>query len=78
MPTVLRIGPYRFFFYASDRAEPPHVHVRRENSIAKYLLAPPRLQFYKRFARHELRAIERLIEENQETLMEAWHEYFDQ
>ena len=27
MPTILRAGPYRFFFYANDRAEPVHVHV---------------------------------------------------
>ena len=27
MPTVLRSGPYRFFFYSSDGAEPPHIHV---------------------------------------------------
>jgi hypothetical protein len=25
MPTVLRIGPYRFFFYSGDREEPRHV-----------------------------------------------------
>ena len=30
-PTVLRSGPYRFFFFASDRAEPVHVHVARED-----------------------------------------------
>jgi len=24
MPTVLRIGPYRFFFYSGDREEPRH------------------------------------------------------
>jgi len=30
MPTVLRAGPYRFFFYASDRPEPPHIRVERE------------------------------------------------
>jgi hypothetical protein len=29
MPTALRIGPYRFFFYAGDRDELPHVHVER-------------------------------------------------
>lgn len=29
MPTIVRIGPYRFFFYASDREEPMHVHVER-------------------------------------------------
>jgi hypothetical protein len=27
MPTILRIGPYRFFFYAGDRNEPQHIHV---------------------------------------------------
>src|SRR6266849_2829437 len=27
MQTILRVGPNRFFFYASDRAEPVHVHV---------------------------------------------------
>jgi len=33
MPTVLQIGPYRFFFYAGDRDEPPHVHVEREDRL---------------------------------------------
>ena len=31
MPTILREGPYRFFFYASDREEPLHVHVERDD-----------------------------------------------
>jgi hypothetical protein len=26
-PTVLREGPYRFFFFSSDRGEPRHIHV---------------------------------------------------
>ena len=28
MPTVLRHGPYRFFFSSLDYDEPPHAHVR--------------------------------------------------
>ena len=32
MPTVLRSGPYRFFFYSGDGAEPPHVHVQRDDN----------------------------------------------
>ena len=40
MPTVLRRGPYRFFFYSSDRAEPPHVHVERDENLAKFWLDP--------------------------------------
>src|SRR5260370_284948 len=30
MPTVLRWGPYRAFFYSNERGEPPHIHVRPE------------------------------------------------
>ena len=28
MPTVLRWGPYRAFFYSNENDEPAHVHVR--------------------------------------------------
>ena len=45
MPTVLRIGgPYRFFFFAGDRGELPHIHVEREDKLAKFWLDPVRLQ----------------------------------
>jgi hypothetical protein len=76
MPTVLRIGPYRFFFYAGDRLEPPHVHVERDDCQAKYWLAPPRFQRNTGFKASELRKLERLIEVNQEQLMRSWDEYF--
>jgi hypothetical protein len=35
MPTVLRVGPYRFFFYSGDGGEPPHIHVERDQYAAK-------------------------------------------
>lgn len=35
MPTVLRVGPYRFFFYAGDRSEPAHVHVERDATMVQ-------------------------------------------
>ena len=44
MPAVLREGPYRFFFYAGDRDEPKHIHVARDNQIAKFWLEPVRLE----------------------------------
>lgn len=44
MPTVLRVGPYRFFFFAGAKDEPPHVHVERDDKEAKFWLAPPRLE----------------------------------
>jgi hypothetical protein len=53
MPTVLRIGPYRFFFYAGDRDEPAHVHVERESHKAKFWLDPVRLEQSGGFRSHE-------------------------
>ena len=48
MPTVLRIGPCRFLFYASDGDEPIHVHVLRDDEMAKFWLQPVRLAVRKR------------------------------
>jgi hypothetical protein len=38
MPTVLRVGPYVFVFFSSDRAEPVHIHVKRDRRVAKFWL----------------------------------------
>jgi len=76
MPTVLRVGAYRFFFYSADAGEPPHIHVGRDDNVAKFWLDPLRLVTSGRFPRPELRYIERLVAENKETLLEAWRGYF--
>lgn len=76
MPTILRTGPYRLFFYAGDRGEPPHIHVEREDKTAKFWLSPVRFQNAGGFGRSEILGIQRLVEENQEILLRGWHEYF--
>ncbi len=76
MPTVFRVGPYRFFFYASDRDEPHHIHVERDDKVAKYWLDPIRLQNSGGFNRFELKQIHSIVTENKDFLMEAWNEYF--
>jgi hypothetical protein len=76
MPTVLRAGPYRFFFYAGDRDEPAHVHAEREEKVAKFWLDPVRLQDSGGFPRSELNRVQRLVQLHQQRLLEAWHEYF--
>jgi hypothetical protein len=76
MPTVLRIGPYRFFFVSLDRGEPPHIHVRRENMVAKFWLDPIALQQAGGFVRAELNTINRLVQEHRQTLLEGWYEFF--
>lgn len=76
MPTALWSGPYRFFFYAGDRGEPPHVHVERENRTAKFWLEPVRLARSGGFTSRELNRIRELVEENQSLLRGKWNEYF--
>ena len=76
MPTVLRIGPYRFFFFAGDRDEPPHIHVEREEKVAKFWLDPVRLQSSGGFSRNEIIRIQRVVGEYQIQLREAWNAYF--
>ena len=76
MPTVLRIGAYRFFFYSGDRDEPPHVHVERDDMIAKFWLDPLRLQVSGGFSSKEITRLHRLIAVNREELLRSWNEYF--
>ena len=76
MPTVLRLGPYRFFFYAGDRHEPPHVHVERDADKAKFWLEPVRHENSVGFRTAELNKLFTLIAERREDLLNAWHEYF--
>ncbi|HEX8202259.1 MAG TPA: DUF4160 domain-containing protein [Isosphaeraceae bacterium] len=40
MPTVLRVGRFRFFFDSNEGQEPPHVHVRSGGDEAKFWLDP--------------------------------------
>jgi hypothetical protein len=76
MPTVLKVGPYRLFFYSSDGDEPRHVHVRRDDSVAKFWLDPVRMEFSVGLSASEIRRVERIIAENRRTLVERWDEYF--
>jgi hypothetical protein len=77
MPTVFRHGPYRFFFYAGDGGEPPHVHVERDDCEAKYWLTPVRLARSRGFSPRELRAIEAIVVNHLQLILERWNEFFD-
>lgn len=76
MPTVLRVGAYRLFFYSADRDEPRHVHVERDANRAKLWLDPVRLAESGGFGRAEIRRVEGLVRDNAEQLRRAWDEYF--
>ena len=77
MPTVLRDGPYRFFFYSGDREEPPHIHVERDDSEAKFWLNPVRLHRSVGFAANELNRLEKIVTRHQHFFLEEWNEFFE-
>ncbi len=75
MPTILRLSSYRFFFYSNEKGEPPHIHVQRERFLAKFWLNPVGLASSKHFSSHELRTMQKHVDENRQMFMEAWNEY---
>ena len=75
-PTVDRVGPFRFFFYANELGEPPHIHVQRDRSLAKFWLDPVALAKSKRFAAHELAEIEAIVRARRGEFLEAWNGFF--
>jgi hypothetical protein len=70
MPTVLRLGPYRFFFYSNENGEPAHIHIQRERMLAKFWLNPVMLASSTRFSPQDL------VNDNKATFLEAWNGYF--
>jgi len=77
MPTVLRSGPYRFYFYSHEPNEPPHIHVDREDLSAKFWLDPVQLASNFGFRAHELRTLQLAVSQNRDRFLEAWHEFFE-
>jgi Protein of unknown function (DUF2442)/Domain of unknown function (DUF4160) len=76
MPTVLRSGPYRFYFYSHEPNEPPHIHVDRDNLSVKFWLNPVQLAGNFGFRAHELREIQSLVVDSRQKFLEAWNEFF--
>jgi hypothetical protein len=75
MPTIAQVGPYRVFFYSNEGHEPPHVHIERDDAVAKFWLAAVDLANNNNFRTHELTRLQRLVVENQQEWLEKWHEF---
>jgi len=69
-------APYRFLFYASDGDEPIHIHVLRDDNMAKFWVHPVRLAVNIGFPPKELREIEKLVELNKPEIERKWNEFF--
>ena len=76
MPTVLRIGPYRFYFFSNEGDEPAHVHVDRDTATAKVWLDSAELARSRGFRPKDISAILGIVTEHRSTLLEAWHDHF--
>ncbi len=75
MPTVLRIGNFRFHFYSDEGNEPPHIHVATPDGECKYWLVPVQLAKSQNVKPHEIREIEKLVFQNVEYLIAKYNEY---
>jgi len=77
MPTVLRLGGFRFYFYSHEPNEPPHVHVDYGSATAKVWLNDASIARNIGFSAKELGNIRRMVNKNHQTLQEAWNAFFN-
>jgi len=77
MPTVLRVGRFRFHFYSNERGEPAHIHVATADGECKYWLDPIVLAGTRGLRPEEVRQIERLVFEHRKILMEKYDEFHE-
>jgi len=76
VPTLLRVGGYRFFVYSLEAREPPHIHVAHAGRYAKFWLDPVILASNRGFRSHELTVVGDLVLDNREFFLEKWNAYF--
>ena len=75
MPVAFRVKGYRFFFFSLEGNEPPHIHVEQGERFAKFWLNPVSLVKSRGFRSGEQSEIQKIIEENLDTLLEKWNEH---
>lgn len=76
MPTILRTGAYRFYFYSNEGDEPPHVHVDGNGHSAKFWLLPVVLARNVGFRTKDLNDLWDTLNDKQQDFLEAWNDYF--
>jgi hypothetical protein len=78
MPVVLRIRGFKFYFYANEGDEPPHIHVDKGGATAKLWLSPFRWEYANGFSPAQQKMIKEIIRQHHAELMAKWHEFFEQ
>ena len=79
MPTVLIVFGWRFFFYANERNEPPHIHCRKGGSEAKYWLDAQRYDAIEAYtygmSPADKRMVRRIIFGHFDYLVDEWDRF---
>ena len=78
MPEVFRLFGFTYFFFSREH-KPVHVHIEGAEGYAVYDLEGER--FVQRYSKGikvgDLRRIEAVLEENRETIVNSWRNYFN-
>ena len=81
MPVVLRLKGYIFFFYSNEGIprEPLHIHVRKNNFLAKVWIEPEiKVAKSYGFNSSELTEILGIVIKNKKLIERKWNEYFSE
>ena len=75
-PTLFREDGYRFFFFSREESR-MHVHIYCGEGEAKFWLEP-QIELARNYglSRQQLKTIEKIIEERQNEIRNAWQKYF--
>ena len=72
MPTAMRLGKFRFFFFSNEGDEPRHIHVESGSAYAKFWLEPVDLAKQVGYKSNELAELRRIIEDRRLFLKAGW------
>lgn len=77
MPTLFTVFGFRFMFYSNDH-EPIHVHVIKGDAEARFQVLPEvSLMDNRGLKPAELKLAESLVEENKETIVANWENFYN-
>ncbi len=79
MPTVFNEKGYKFFFFSNEGnpLEPCHIHVRKNESLAKFWISDKcSLAENYGFTAKQLNEIAEIINLNNKKIKEAWNGFF--
>ena len=75
MPTILRLLGLRFHFYSDEGAEPPHIHVAKDDCEVKFWLEPVVLARNRGMTAKNIRVVERMVMEHHAFLKKRYYEF---